>query len=120
MSGEHVNPYVSTESPKFDFELALSDLLSDPTPDQEIGKLSGVHELNYRTGDGLNVSHLWDADTKLHFMSVEDKRTGESFIVDVPEGKDPNFYFHHPLAQPKRRGTVAVNGFKQESDSEAA
>jgi hypothetical protein len=119
MSSEHINPVVSTESPEFDFDLAQSDLLSDSTLDQEVGKLSGVHELNYRSGDGLNVTHFWDADTELHFMGVEDKRMGESFIVDVPEGKDPKFYYDHPLAQPRRRGTVALHGFEA-SEQEAA
>ena len=56
-----------------------------------------IRELDRRTGDGIEVRLLWNADTDQVVVSVHDARTVESFELEVATG-DALFAFQHPYA----------------------
>lgn len=61
----------------------------------------GIHELDRRNNDGIDVTLLWNSQTNGVFVTVEDARRGASFSVDVSahEALDA---FHHPYAYADR------------------
>jgi hypothetical protein len=66
--------------------------LSDPP--------TSVRELDRRWTTGIQVRLLWcQLDGRLS-VAVLDKRSGESFRIDVRQGERPLDVFHHPLPMP--------------------
>ncbi len=54
-------------------------------------------ELARRTGDGIDVTLLWDSGTNSVFVLVDDERRGERFRVAVGNSNALDA-FHHPYA----------------------
>jgi hypothetical protein len=59
-------------------------------------------ELDYRAGDGIEVALLWSKLTNRLWVAVTDRRTGESFELDVDAGNALDV-FQHPYAYAVRR-----------------
>ena len=57
-----------------------------------------IHELHHRRNDGIDVALLWDRAEDRLFVTVDDARTGASFVVRVEAGEDAMDVFHHPYA----------------------
>ncbi len=57
----------------------------------------GIRELDHRHSDGIDVRLLWNARTNRVSIAVEDGRTGETFVLDVPGGQARDA-FNHPYA----------------------
>jgi hypothetical protein len=57
----------------------------------------GVRELDHRNSDGIDVRLLWNSRTNLVSIAVEDERTGEAFVLDVPSA-DAREAFNHPYS----------------------
>jgi hypothetical protein len=109
--GERNNPFVSSETEEFD--AGLSALLSgelELSPGSSHGQaaVGEVIEINYRESDGIVVRMLSDASYSNFWIEVDDKKLGESFVVDVPPGKNPNDYFRHPMAKERRLGSTVL------------
>jgi hypothetical protein len=66
-----------------------------------------THELDFRAGDGLEVSLLWDPETNRVTVSVFDAKTGDDFGIDV-DPADALDAFHHPYAYAANRGVHLV------------
>jgi hypothetical protein len=63
---------------------------------------TGMRELDHRHSDGIDVRLLWDqGDNRVH-VAVSDRKTGESFIVEVREGESAANIFQHPFAYADR------------------
>lgn len=60
--------------------------------------LTSLRELHSRTNDGMLIRLLWSADENRVFVAVDDRKTGETFSVEVPEGERPMNVFAHPFA----------------------
>jgi hypothetical protein len=60
-----------------------------------------IRELDHRSNDGIDVTLLWDSDTKRVSIEVDDHRTGESFELEV-DPADALTAFHHPFAYATR------------------
>ena len=60
-----------------------------------------IRELDRRHGDGLEVRLLWNPRTDEVSVAVEDERSGEAFVLDVP-GRDALEAFTHPYAYAQR------------------
>lgn len=56
-----------------------------------------LRELAHRSADGLVVRLFWDADRNQTVLTFRDRRTGERFGVDVPNGAALRA-FEHPAA----------------------
>jgi hypothetical protein len=69
-------------------------------------------ELDVRRYDGITVRLMF---ANRVWVEVEDSKTGESFIVDVPEGANANEYFHHPYTYDRRADSTIVNSARQET-----
>jgi hypothetical protein len=61
----------------------------------------GICELDRRSGDGIDVTLLWNARTNRVFVAVADERRGASFRVDVDAAHALDA-FHHPYAYADR------------------
>jgi hypothetical protein len=57
----------------------------------------GIRELDHRISDGIEVRLLWNSRTNRVSIAVEDERSGEAFVLDVP-GADARDAFNHPYA----------------------
>jgi hypothetical protein len=58
---------------------------------------NSLRELDHRSGDGINVSLLWDPLTDCVSIEVVDTRSGE--IIAFPVAADEALTaFHHPYA----------------------
>jgi hypothetical protein len=67
-----------------------------------------IRELDHRSGDGIDVRLLWNSRTNRVSLAVEDLRSGEAFVLDVP-GSDAREAFTHPYAYAQRgRPDVAL------------
>lgn len=53
-----------------------------------------LRELARRTGDGIDVTLLWDSGTNRVFVLVDDERRSEHFRVAVGNGKALDAYYH--------------------------
>jgi len=62
----------------------------------------GVRELDHRNSDGIDVRLLWNSRTDRVSIAVEDERSGEAFVLDVPSA-DARDAFEHPYAYVFRR-----------------
>jgi hypothetical protein len=66
-----------------------------------------THELDFRAGDGLEVTLLWNPETNRVTVSVFDAKTGDDFGIDV-DAADALDAFHHPYAYAANRGVHLV------------
>jgi hypothetical protein len=62
-----------------------------------------LRELDHRSGDGFDVTLLWNARTGRVFVTVEDARTSDGFRIAV-DPRDALDAFHHPYAYSRRDG----------------
>jgi hypothetical protein len=62
-----------------------------------------LRELDHRSGDGFDVTLLWNARTGRVFVTVEDARTDDAFRIAV-DPRDASDAFHHPYAYSRGRG----------------
>jgi len=60
-----------------------------------------IRELDHRHDDGVDVRLLWNARTDQVSVAVEDERSGEIFVLDVP-GSDAREAFTHLYAYAQR------------------
>ncbi|HTX13355.1 MAG TPA: hypothetical protein VME22_32355 [Solirubrobacteraceae bacterium] len=60
-----------------------------------------IRELDRRHSDGIEVRLLWNSHTDEVSVAVEDERSGEAFVLDVP-GCDALEAFTHPYAYAQR------------------
>ncbi len=58
---------------------------------------TAIRELDHRENGGIDVRLLWNSQTKLVSVAVEDERAGESFQLTVA-GVDAFEAFQHPYA----------------------
>ena len=66
-----------------------------------------TRELDFRSGDGLEVALLWQPETNRVTVSVFDAKTGDDFGIEV--GPDEALdAFHHPYAYAAIRGIHLV------------
>jgi hypothetical protein len=65
-----------------------------------------VRELDRRRNDGLDVTLLWNSETKRVSVAVTDERSGESLEFDVGSA-DALAAFHHPYSYADAPGSVA-------------
>ena len=59
---------------------------------------STARELNRRESDGIEVQLLWTAEDDRIWVSVYDRKTTESFGVEVHDRSRALDVFHHPSA----------------------
>jgi hypothetical protein len=60
-----------------------------------------IRELDHRYADGIDVRLLWNSRTDRVSVAVEDERSGEAFVLEVP-GTDAREAFTHPYAYASR------------------
>jgi hypothetical protein len=60
-----------------------------------------IRELDHRCADGIDVRLLWNSQTDRVSVAVEDQRSGEAFVLEVP-GADAREAFTHPYAYAQR------------------
>ncbi|HET9720978.1 MAG TPA: hypothetical protein VFP55_12940 [Solirubrobacteraceae bacterium] len=60
--------------------------------------LTSVRELDSRTSSGIRVQMLWCPETGRVFVTVNDRRTGDAFSLEVPEHERASEMFEHPFA----------------------
>ena len=65
-----------------------------------------TRELDHRTNDGLEVRLLWDPGEDRVTVSVNDRKTGDVFEVEVGPGESALDVFHHPFAYAPIRKVV--------------
>ena len=69
-----------------------------------------MRELDHRHSDGIDVRLLWSqGDNKVH-VAVSDRKTGESFVVEVREGESAAQIFQHPFAYADRGVPATPDG----------
>jgi hypothetical protein len=56
-----------------------------------------MRELDSRVGDGILVRLLWSQAEDRVAVSVDDARTGESFLVEVRDRRRALDVFRHPF-----------------------
>jgi hypothetical protein len=56
-----------------------------------------LHELSHRSGGGLVVALIWDADRDSVILSVDDLATGDRIRVEPRRGRE-RYAFEHPFA----------------------
>ena len=56
-----------------------------------------IRELDHRRSDGLDVRLLWNSRTNRVSVAVEDRHSGETFVLEVP-GAHARDAFAHPFA----------------------
>ena len=57
-----------------------------------------LHELCHRAHDGIDVRLLWRERDDRVIVTVADRKTGERFSIEVPDGERALNVFHHPYA----------------------
>jgi hypothetical protein len=57
-----------------------------------------LHELCHRAHDGIDVRLLWRERDDRVIITVADRKTGDRFSIEVPEGEPALNVFHHPYA----------------------
>ncbi len=63
-----------------------------------------MRELHSRTNDGIDVRLLWSENDGRVVVNVNDRRSGQSFGIEVLEGERAMDVFEHPYAyEPGRR-----------------
>jgi hypothetical protein len=66
------------------------------SPERNFPELA-IRELDHRVGDGIEVRLLWNSRTNRVSIAVEDGRSGETLVLEVP-GSDAREAFNHPYA----------------------
>jgi hypothetical protein len=61
-----------------------------------------IRELDYRSGDGIAVTLLWEPEKDRVVVAVEDERTNDRFRIRV-DAADALDAFRHPYAYDRRR-----------------
>jgi hypothetical protein len=61
-------------------------------------------ELDSRISDGIHVRLVWLQRTDTAVVEVDDRKTGESFTVEVGARERALDVFHHPYAYAALRG----------------
>ena len=56
-----------------------------------------IRELDHRSSDGIDVRLLWNSRTNRVSVAVEDHRSDETFVIEVP-GDEAREAFAHPYA----------------------
>jgi hypothetical protein len=69
------------------------DTIRNDQPQAKID--SGFRELDHRTSDGIEVRLLWNPNTDVVWVAVEDRRLGRSLAFEV-NGAEARCAFHHP------------------------
>ena len=59
---------------------------------------STLRELDHRTSDGIDVWLLWREQDNRVLVAVTDEKTGDRFVIEVPEGERVLDVFEHPYA----------------------
>ena len=67
-----------------------------------------MRELDHRTSDGIDVRLLWNERDGRVVVTVADKKTDETFTVEVREGENALNVFHHPYAYVDRALAAAA------------
>jgi hypothetical protein len=67
-----------------------------------------MRELDHRTTDGIDVRLLWNEHDGRVVVAVADRKTDESFTVEVLKGENPLNVFHHPYAYADRALAAAA------------
>jgi hypothetical protein len=60
-----------------------------------------IRELDHRRSDGIDVRLLWNSWTNRVSVAVEDHRSDETFVLDVPAA-EAREAFKHPFAYIRR------------------
>jgi hypothetical protein len=55
-------------------------------------------DLDFRSGDGIEVTLLWAKAADRASVAVRNHSSGEEFEVEVRAGDSPMKVFHHPYA----------------------
>jgi hypothetical protein len=63
------------------------------TPD-----MSGFEELDFRAGDGIQVSLLWERSSNTVLVAVLDSKQGVYFEIPVKQSQRALDVFRHPFA----------------------
>lgn len=66
--------------------------------------MNSLRELDHRSGDGIEVTLLWNPLTDSVSLQVLDTRSGEMFALPVAAG-DELTAFHHPYAYASRESS---------------
>jgi hypothetical protein len=69
-----------------------------------------MRELDHRHSDGIDVRLLWNQGDNRVLVAVNDRKTGESFIVEVREGESAAQIFQHPFAYADRGVPATPDG----------
>jgi hypothetical protein len=59
---------------------------------------AGLEELDFRSGDGLEVTLLWSRRSNEVVVAVLDTKLGDTFEIPVGAGQRALEVFHHPFA----------------------
>ena len=59
---------------------------------------STLRELDHRTSDGIDVWLHWREQDNRVLVAVTDEKTGDRFVIEVPEGERVLDVFAHPYA----------------------
>jgi hypothetical protein len=59
---------------------------------------SDIRELDYRLSDGIEIRLLWSQSDDRLLVTVDDRRTGACFQIDVRDRDRTLEVFHHPYA----------------------
>jgi hypothetical protein len=73
-----------------------SAMTGTTSSDPQFGE--GITELSSRSGNGIDVSLLWQECNNTAIVAVVDHGTGETFQLDVREHDNALDIFHHPYA----------------------
>jgi hypothetical protein len=57
-----------------------------------------LRELDHRTSDGIDVWLLWREQDNRVLVAVTDEKTGDRFVIEVPEDERVLDVFAHPYA----------------------
>jgi hypothetical protein len=60
--------------------------------------LTSMRELHSRINDGIHVRLLWSRTDNRVVVTVDDAKTGDSFVVGVQSDESAMDVFHHPYA----------------------
>ena len=63
-----------------------------------VHEIVAARELLHRSNDGIDVTLFWHPADDCSWVSVNDRKTGDAFTVDVLAGDHAIDVFHHPYA----------------------
>ncbi len=74
-----------------------------------------TRELDFRSGDGLEVALRWQPTTNRLSVTVFDAKTGDDFDLEV-EPSEALDAFHHPYAYAASRGVHFAAGTRRPTE----